>query len=62
MARKMGRNSELVDINVFFGNDFKNPLPIGQQEKNRYGAIRLPVCTAPSASWVVTTMPRIRST
>jgi len=38
VARKMARNSDLVDINVFFGNDFKNPLPIGHQEKNRYGA------------------------
>jgi len=39
-AKKNGRNSELVDINVFFGNDFQNPLAIGQQEKNRYGALQ----------------------
>ena len=37
-AREMGRDSELVDLNVFFGNDFANPLPIGEQDKNRYGA------------------------
>jgi cholesterol oxidase len=40
VARKNGRKSDLVDINVFFGNDFKNPTPIGEQEKNRYGAIQ----------------------
>jgi len=39
-ARKNGRNSELVDINVFFGNDFQKPLAIGEQEKNRYGALQ----------------------
>jgi cholesterol oxidase len=39
-ARESGRNSELVDINVFFGNDFQNPTPIGQQERNRYGALQ----------------------
>jgi len=39
-AQKMGRNSELLDINVFFGNDFDNPLPLGQQDKNQYGAIQ----------------------
>jgi len=38
VARDMGRDSELVDLNVFFGNDFANPLPIGEQDKNRYGA------------------------
>ena len=40
VAKQNGRKSELVDINVFFGNDFQNPTPIGQQEKNRYGAIQ----------------------
>jgi cholesterol oxidase len=40
VAKKNGRNSELVDINVFFGNDFQKPLAIGQQERNRYGALQ----------------------
>jgi cholesterol oxidase len=40
VARKNGRNSELVDLNVFFGNDFQKPLEIGEQEKNRYGALQ----------------------
>jgi len=40
VAEENGRNSELVDINVFFGNDFKKPLTIGEQEKNRYGALQ----------------------
>jgi cholesterol oxidase len=40
VARKNGRNSELVDINVFFGNDFQNPLAIGEQQRNRYGALQ----------------------
>ncbi len=39
-AESEGRSSELVDINVFFGNDFDNPTAIGEQEKNRYGAIQ----------------------
>jgi cholesterol oxidase len=39
-AKKNGRDSQLVDINVFFGNDFQKPLPIGVQEKNRYGALQ----------------------
>lgn len=38
VARQLGKRSELCDINVFFGNDFAKPLPIGHQEKNRYGA------------------------
>lgn len=38
VAREMGRDSELVDLNVFFGNDFAKPLAIGEQDKNRYGA------------------------
>jgi cholesterol oxidase len=40
MAKKNGRNSELVDINVFFGNNFQKPLTIGEQDKNRYGALQ----------------------
>jgi cholesterol oxidase len=38
VAKTIGRDSQLVDINVFFGNDFANPLPIGEQAENRYGA------------------------
>jgi cholesterol oxidase len=38
VARELGRESALVDINVFFGNDFANPLPLGEQAINRYGA------------------------
>lgn len=43
-AREQGRESRLADICVFFGNDYNYkdprsmPLPIGLQEKNRYGA------------------------
>jgi cholesterol oxidase len=40
VARKLGRSSKLTDINVFFGNDFGNPLPIGEQDRNRYGAVQ----------------------
>jgi cholesterol oxidase len=40
VAKKNGRNSDLVDINVFFGNDFQDPLPIGEQARNRYGALQ----------------------
>lgn len=39
-AASENRQSELVDINVFFGNDFDNPLEIGVQDKNRYGAVQ----------------------
>ena len=39
-ARKLGRSSKLTDINVFFGNDFDNPLAIGEQDRNRYGALQ----------------------
>lgn len=39
-ARRMARESRLVDINVFFGNDFDNPLPPGVQAANRYGALQ----------------------
>ena len=40
VAKELGRESRLVDINVFFGNDFEKPLAIGQQERNRYGALQ----------------------
>jgi cholesterol oxidase len=40
VARQMGRQSRLADINVFFGNDFANPLPPGVQQRNRYGALQ----------------------
>src|SRR2546427_13295943 len=40
VARKEGRDSQLCDINVFFGNDFDKPTPIGVQEKNRHGALQ----------------------
>ncbi|NMH65023.1 GMC oxidoreductase [Shewanella salipaludis] len=39
-AKAEGHESKLLDINVFFGNDFDNPTPIGLQEKNRYGAVQ----------------------
>lgn len=39
-AQSEGRESKLLDINVFFGNDFENPTAIGLQEKNRYGAVQ----------------------
>lgn len=37
-AESEGRKSRLMDINVFFGNDYDKPLDIGIQDKNRYGA------------------------
>jgi cholesterol oxidase len=40
VAHEIGRDSSLVDINVFFGNDFADPLPPGVQDKNRYGALQ----------------------
>jgi len=40
VARQIGRDSSLVDINVFFGNDFANPLAPGVQANNRYGALQ----------------------
>jgi cholesterol oxidase len=40
VARKNGKDSELVDINVFFGNDFQDPLDIGLQQTNRFGAVQ----------------------
>lgn len=39
-ANSEGRDSKLADINVFFGNDFDKPLPIGLQDKNKFGAIQ----------------------
>jgi cholesterol oxidase len=39
-AGKLGRQTRLVDINVFFGNDFADPLAPGVQAKNRYGALQ----------------------
>lgn len=39
-AKAVGRDSQLVDINVFFGNDFNAPLAIGEQARNRYGALQ----------------------
>jgi cholesterol oxidase len=40
VAGELGRKSEPVDINVFFGNDFAKPLPPGEQAHNRYGALQ----------------------
>ena len=34
------RKSRLLDLNVFFGNDFDNPTPMGVQQANRYGAVQ----------------------
>jgi cholesterol oxidase len=39
-ARRVGRDSSLVDINVFFGNDHAKPLDPGVQATNRYGALQ----------------------
>jgi cholesterol oxidase len=39
-ANNEARTSQLLDINVFFGNDFQQPLEIGVQDKNRYGAVQ----------------------
>jgi len=40
VAHRIGHDSQLLDLNVFFGNDFNNPLPIGEQQRNRYGALQ----------------------
>jgi cholesterol oxidase len=40
LAVELGHESELTDINVFFGNDHAEPDPIGQQSLNRYGALQ----------------------
>ena len=39
-AREMKRDSELLDLMVFFGNDFDDPAPIGHQSLNRHGALQ----------------------
>lgn len=40
-AQRASRNSQLVDINVFFGKDPNAPpLDIGHQEHNRFGALQ----------------------
>jgi cholesterol oxidase len=39
-AESEDRESQLLDINVFFGNDFDKPLGIGLQDTNRYGAVQ----------------------
>jgi cholesterol oxidase len=40
VAKHHGQPHRQVDINVFFGNDFARPTPIGVQEANRYGALQ----------------------
>jgi len=40
VAREQKRMTALADINVFFGNDYQDPLPIGEQARNRYGALQ----------------------
>jgi cholesterol oxidase len=40
VAKKADRDSQLLDINVFFGNDHAVPLPIGEQVRNRFGALQ----------------------
>lgn len=40
VAKEVGRESRLLDLNVFFGNDFEKPLGIGLQDRNRYGAVQ----------------------
>jgi cholesterol oxidase len=40
VADQHGRPHQWCDINVFFGNDFNKPTPIGVQERNRYGALQ----------------------
>jgi cholesterol oxidase len=41
VAVKLNRNSQLVDINVFFGRDPNSPpLEVGVQEKNRFGRVQ----------------------
>ena len=39
-AKNQQLDSKLLDINVFFGNDFDRPTDIGVQETNRYGALQ----------------------
>ncbi len=40
VAQKVGRKSRLLDLNVFFGNNFQEPLDIGVQAENRFGALQ----------------------
>jgi cholesterol oxidase len=40
VAGELGRRSELVDINVFFGKCVHDVLEIGHQDRNRYGALQ----------------------
>jgi len=41
VAKRVNRDSQLVDINVFFGkNPNAPPLGIGHQERNRFGALQ----------------------
>lgn len=40
VAARAQRSSQLLDINVFFGQNFSTPLEIGRQEVNRYGALQ----------------------
>lgn len=40
VGQSIGRKSELLDLNVFFGNDPARPTPIGVQEVNRHGALQ----------------------
>ena len=54
VAQAHGRPHRLVDINVFFGNDFAQPTPIGHQEKNRYGALQTSCVIAANATSAAT--------
>ena len=41
VAKKNGRTASLAEINVFFGNDLNGePLEIGHQDENRFGALQ----------------------
>ena len=40
VAQRAHHDSQLVDINVFFGDPSAPPLAIGEQERNRYGALQ----------------------
>ncbi len=40
VAEHMGKPHQWADLNVFFGNNFNDPLPIGEQDRNRYGALQ----------------------
>lgn len=45
-AKADGHESQLLDINVFFGNDFDQPTPIGVQEKTVMALYKPPVSIA----------------